>query len=176
MTRDLIVENYKQFGGTNPYTTSICNVAAQLGLVAPHTNEPFSEAMMLGIGGGIGIGAGYMMIDYKVISAMVMIGTRHLWHSDNVEFMRRICARIGSERLRWIKETTGKKAAESNLEIGDRRESRRPWPGSTWRAFPIPPCRRNTGGPSTTWSWLWDSTTTTRWPISTTGAPAPMSK
>ena len=111
MTRDWIVKNYEQFGGTNPYTTSICNVAAQLGLVAPHTNEPFSEAMILGIGGGIG--AGYMMIDYKVISAMVMIGTRHLWHSDNVEFMRRICARTGLTPT--IKETTGKKAAESNL-------------------------------------------------------------
>ena len=111
MSSDLIVENYKQFGGTNPYTASICNVAAQIGLSAPHTNEAFSEAMMLGIGGGIG--AGYMMIDYKVISAMVMIGTRHLWHSDNVEFMRRICNRIGLNPV--VKETTGKKAAQSNL-------------------------------------------------------------
>lgn len=111
MTGDMILKNYKQFGGTNPYSASICNVAAQLGLIAPHTNEPFSEAMMLGIGGGIG--AGYMMIDYKVISAMVMIGTRHLWHSDNVEFMRRICARTGLTPT--IKETTGKKAAQSNL-------------------------------------------------------------
>ena len=111
MTGDLIVKNYKRFGGTNPYTASIRNVAAQLGLIAPHTKEPFSEAMMLGIGGGIG--AGYMMIDYKVISAMVMIGTRHLWHSDNVEFMRRICARTGLTPT--IKETTGKRTAQSNL-------------------------------------------------------------
>ena len=93
LIRHLIVPNYKQFGGINPYTASIRNVAAQLGATAPHTNKPFSEAMILGVGGGIG--AGYMMIDYKVISAMVMIGTRHLWHSDNVEFMRRICTRIG---------------------------------------------------------------------------------
>ena len=111
MTHDWIVKNYKQFGGTNPYTASICNVAAQIGLSAPHTDKPFSEAMMLGIGGGIG--AGYMMIDYKVISAMVMIGTRHLWHSDNVEFMRRICNRIGLNPV--VKETSGKKAAKSNL-------------------------------------------------------------
>ena len=111
LIRHLIVPNYKQFGGINPYTASIRNVAAQLGATAPHTNKPFSEAMILGIGGGIG--AGYVMIDYKVISAMVMIGTRHLWHSDNVEFMRRICTRIGLKSE--VKETTGKKAAQSNL-------------------------------------------------------------
>ena len=111
LIRHLIVPNYKQFGGINPYTASIRNVAAQLGATAPHTNKPFSEAMILGVGGGIG--AGYMMIDYKVISAMVMIGTRHLWHSDNVKFMRRICTRIGLKSE--VKETTGKKAAQSNL-------------------------------------------------------------
>ncbi len=111
LTRALILKDYTQFGGTNPYTAAMCNVAAQMGVIAPHTNKPFSEAMMLGIGGGVG--AGYMMIDYKVISAMVMIGTRHLWHSDNVEFMRRICTRIGLAPV--FKETAGKRAAQSNL-------------------------------------------------------------
>ncbi len=103
--------NVPDFGGKHPPTAALKTVLAQLGVSAPHTSEPYSEEMLLGIGGGIG--AGYMLFQYEGTDPMVMVGARHLWHSDNVDFLRKTCSRLslGSGVL----ETRSLKAAESNL-------------------------------------------------------------
>ena len=103
--------NVPDFSGKHPPTAALKTVLAQLGVSAPHTSEPYSEEMLLGIGGGIG--AGYMLFQYEGTDPMVMVGARHLWHSDNVEFLRRICSRLFLESD--VLETRSLKAAESNL-------------------------------------------------------------
>ena len=102
---------YNQFGGKHAVTASLAKVLAHQGVVAPHSNQPFTEEMILGIGGGVG--AGYFVFEFGDIDPMIVIGTRHLWHSDNVEFLQRICRRIGA--IPTIKETTSQKAAHTHL-------------------------------------------------------------
>ena len=99
------------FCGKHPPTAALKTVLAELGMLAPHSSEPYSEEMLLGIGGGIG--AGYMLFEYEGADPMVMVGTRHLWHSDNVEFLRRTCSRLALETD--VLETRSLKAAEANL-------------------------------------------------------------
>ncbi|MEZ5090042.1 MAG: hypothetical protein R2719_10165 [Micropruina sp.] len=38
-------------------TAVLANVLANLGVVAPHTGEPLTEAVVLGVGGGLGAGS-----------------------------------------------------------------------------------------------------------------------
>ncbi len=50
------VSNYQQFGGQHWDTAAMRNLLAHADVVAPHTNQPLSEGMCLGIAGGIGCG------------------------------------------------------------------------------------------------------------------------
>ena len=47
----------------HPDTAAVANVLAHHGVVAGHTGEPLSEAMVLGIGGGLG--AGYILWEFE---------------------------------------------------------------------------------------------------------------
>ena len=58
----MILSNYQQFGGQHPETAGYKNILAYQGVKAPHTGKPFSEAMLLGIGGGLG--AGYILWEF----------------------------------------------------------------------------------------------------------------
>ena len=51
---NLIVEGYSQFGATERTAGAIRNILDYKGVVAPHTREPFTEALLMGIGGGLG--------------------------------------------------------------------------------------------------------------------------
>lgn len=50
------IGTYRQFGGVHPETAALANVLAANQIVAPHTGRPFSEAMLFGISGGLGMG------------------------------------------------------------------------------------------------------------------------
>jgi hypothetical protein len=52
-----------QFSGRHWETGSIHNVLAAQGLKAPHTGKPYSEALLLGVSGGIAFG--YFTFEYK---------------------------------------------------------------------------------------------------------------
>ncbi|HVZ38100.1 MAG TPA: BtrH N-terminal domain-containing protein [Candidatus Kapabacteria bacterium] len=71
-------------GGTNAEANGIRNVLDHLGL-------PMSEAMVLGLGGGIG--AGYIAITHGMTG--FMIGSRSNWW-DATAFVQRACDRIGA--------------------------------------------------------------------------------
>lgn len=58
-----IIKNYTQFDGLHYETGTVRNVLAHLGVTAPHTRQPLSEAMLLGIGGGVTFG--YFLFGYK---------------------------------------------------------------------------------------------------------------
>ncbi|MFX0078580.1 MAG: BtrH N-terminal domain-containing protein [Candidatus Hermodarchaeota archaeon] len=48
------VDGYSQFGATERTAGAIRNILDYEGVVAPHTREPFTEALLMGIGGGLG--------------------------------------------------------------------------------------------------------------------------
>ena len=50
------IKNYNQFAGTHWETGTVRNFLAQRNIRAPHTGEPYSEALLLGISGGIVMG------------------------------------------------------------------------------------------------------------------------
>ena len=69
------LENYSQFEGRYWDTAAIRNALDYQGAKAPHTGEPFSEAMLLGISGGITFG--YFTFHYKGYDPQVNLLTRN---------------------------------------------------------------------------------------------------
>lgn len=57
------LKNYTEFSGRHHETGSLKNVLAYQGAVAPHTGKPISEALLLGLSGGIAFG--YFTFEYK---------------------------------------------------------------------------------------------------------------
>lgn len=79
-----LLTDYTAFTGRHWETGTIHNVLAYQGLTAPHTRQPFSEALLLGISGGIT--AMYFVFEYKGFEPQVTINTRypfeamqHIW-------------------------------------------------------------------------------------------------
>ena len=69
------LSDYDQFQGLHWETGSLRNFLAYQGITAPHTNQPYSEAMLLGISGGIVMG--YFTFAYQGYDPMVRILTRN---------------------------------------------------------------------------------------------------
>ncbi|MCY4071429.1 MAG: DUF4872 domain-containing protein [Chloroflexi bacterium] len=69
------LENYSQFEGRYWDTAAIRNALDYQGVKAPHTGEAFTEAMLLGISGGIAFG--YFTFHYKGYDPQVNLLTRN---------------------------------------------------------------------------------------------------
>jgi hypothetical protein len=62
----------------DPETASLTRVLADRGVISPLTGRPLSEAMVLGIGGGLG--AGYILWEFKARhDALLTLGFRNRW-------------------------------------------------------------------------------------------------
>ncbi len=44
------------YGGLHPYTAGLVNALTDMGHVAPHTGEPWTEATLFTMAGGLGVG------------------------------------------------------------------------------------------------------------------------
>ena len=74
----VVDHGYALRGGVHPDTAAVANVLAHHGVVAGHTGAPLSEAMVLGIGGGLG--AGYILWEFKAHeTADLVLGFRNRW-------------------------------------------------------------------------------------------------
>ena len=93
-------------GGRHAEIAALANLLAEQGALAPHTGRPFTEAMLLGIGGG------YFVFEFTGCPKVLVIGARHAWHQPDV-FLRGICARIGAPVV--VRETTSAKVAAGHL-------------------------------------------------------------
>ncbi|HVK22887.1 MAG TPA: BtrH N-terminal domain-containing protein [Actinokineospora sp.] len=94
--------------GTHAPSTLVRDLLARAGVVAPHTGEPFTEAMLAGLGGGIGFM--YAVFEYKGFPHPTMtIVAQH--HPD--PFVPAILDRLGcaTETTR----TTSAKVADRRL-------------------------------------------------------------
>jgi hypothetical protein len=106
----LILNNYRQFGGKHCETASLKNDLAYLGVLAPHTGKPFTEEMLLGVGGGIGVA--YWLFEFEQ-TPFVFIGARYSEKSPGPEFLEEICSRIGARST--LAQTSSAKKGEEDL-------------------------------------------------------------
>jgi hypothetical protein len=84
---------YRLVGGVHPDTHAIAGVLANRGLLAPHTGQPLTEAMVLGAGGGLG--AGYILWEFKAHDLPnLVLGFRNSWQYPD-RWARKVCQRLG---------------------------------------------------------------------------------
>jgi hypothetical protein len=105
------------FAGTVPATTTLRSLLTHAGVLAPHTRKPFTEAMLFGIAGGIGIGV--MTFYYeKADTATFFLAGRHHWYDEKAYLLDTLEA---FEIEPVIRETSGARLAERQLEemLGD---------------------------------------------------------
>lgn len=97
--------------GNVPATTALRVLLAHAGVYAPHTGAPFSEALLFGIAGGIGIGVFSFYYKQEDV-ATFFLGGRHEWH-DDLAYMRGALERLGVAPS--VSETSSARAAEQQL-------------------------------------------------------------
>lgn len=105
------LEGYHQFGGQHRETAAVRHVLAHQGVTAPHTGQPFSEGMLLGIGGGIGFV--YFVFeftspDFFYQGVFFSLGTRYHDH-----ILPSICERLGLPLD--TRETSSERKAVANI-------------------------------------------------------------
>ncbi len=101
-------------GGVHGDTAALANVLANLGVVAPHTGEPLTEAMVLGVGGGLG--AGYILWEFdshQFRSRVLTLGFRRQWQYPD-RWARGTAERLGLHAE--LHETGGAKGAAAALD------------------------------------------------------------
>ena len=100
------------FAGNVPATTALRTMLANAGMRAPHTGEPFSEAMLFGIASGIGIGV-FAFHYQKPDVATFYISGRHQAHSDEA-YLKDALQAFDIEPV--IRESSGARTAEKQLD------------------------------------------------------------
>ena len=101
-------------GGVHGDTAAFANVLANLGVVAPHTGEPLTEAMVLGVGGGLG--AGYILWEFdshQFRARVLTLGFRRQWQYPD-RWARGTAERLGLHAE--LHETGGAKGAAAALD------------------------------------------------------------
>lgn len=100
------------YGGIHSDTAVLRNALTRQSLGDPRTDQPLSEAMILGIGGGLG--AGYILWEFdKYDSALIVLGFRNRWNYT-ADFLKNACERLNVEVD--MRETTSVKKAQANLD------------------------------------------------------------
>lgn len=92
-----VLQGYDRFGGLHWETGSFGHALAHLGILAPHTGEPFSEAMLLGLGRGIG--CFYFAFDYAGHEPYFFFNTRQTLVGGDAT--ADLCRRLGVEARPW---------------------------------------------------------------------------
>lgn len=99
------------FPGNVPGTTALRILLTQQGVRAPHTGEPFTEAMLFGLAGGLGIGV-FSFYYEKEDHASFFLAGRHQWHDDEA-YLKDALTRFGLQPV--VQESGGAKAAAQQL-------------------------------------------------------------
>jgi Butirosin biosynthesis protein H, N-terminal len=105
--------DYQLRGGLHPEIASLANALASRGIADPTTERPISEALVLGIGGGLG--AGYILWEFAEHGGerrVVTTGFRNQWQYPE-RWLRKTCDRLGVPVT--LSETAGEKRAAQQL-------------------------------------------------------------
>lgn len=70
-----VLDGYGQFGGRHWETGPVYDLLAFQGVRAPHTGGPISEALMLGLTGGVTVM--YFVFEYEALPPHLFVGTRN---------------------------------------------------------------------------------------------------
>ena len=134
--------NYDQFSGSHWETGSVRNFFAQRGFTAPHTGQPYSEALLLGVSGGIVMG--YFTFLYKGYDPQCNILTRNTFDP-----LDKMLSRLGV--VQYV-EHTGKAQRAIDILVDTLEEGQPaivwadmwglpynalPWDEGMWGAFPL---------------------------------------
>lgn len=107
----MVLRDYDQFGGRHCETGSLKNALTYLGVTAPHTGSPFTEEMLLGIGGGIGMSYWLFQFDKE---NFFFVGTRYFEKGAGAPFLQKIGKRL--EIPMEVLETASAKRGAAGLE------------------------------------------------------------
>lgn len=106
-----LINSYTRFGGAHPETASLANVLAASGARATHNGQPYSEALLFGIGGGLG--AGYIMWEFQDHNVKILVLGFHNNWQYTMRYYQTLCDRIGVTIA--MPETGSRKAADKLL-------------------------------------------------------------
>jgi hypothetical protein len=95
----------------HPETAALTRTLADRGVTSPITGKPLSEAMVLGIGGGLG--AGYILWEFKGRGAILTLGFRNRWQYS-ADWYRQTLDRLGVPAD--VHETGGAVGARATLD------------------------------------------------------------
>ena len=101
-----VLQNYRQFDGIHWETGTVRNYYDYCAVKAPHTGQPYSEALLMGISGGVVMG--YFVFAYKGYDPHARILTRNTF--DPMETMLQ---RLGA--VQEIRQTASADKAVANL-------------------------------------------------------------
>jgi len=109
---------YTHFGGRHPETAALTNTLAASGVRNPRTGQRYTEAMLLGVGGGLG--AGYILWEFNEHKAKVLVlGWRANWQYPQ-RFMRTAWERlnVGAAERETGSRATALKELQAALDAG----------------------------------------------------------
>jgi Butirosin biosynthesis protein H, N-terminal/Domain of unknown function (DUF4872) len=107
---------YRLLGGIHPDTHAIAGVLANRGLLDPVSGQPLSEAMVLGVGGGLG--AGYILWEFKAHEVRnLVMGFRNSWQYPD-RWATKTCQRLGVPAAVSETGSAGKADAELRAAVG----------------------------------------------------------
>lgn len=104
---EAVMKSKTPFTGRHPETGTIHNAFAAQGIKAPHTGEAYSEALLLGVSGGIAFG--YFTFEYQGYLPHVAMLTRNTFNPFTT-----ILERLGI--VQDIQQTNEARIAEKNLQ------------------------------------------------------------
>ncbi len=87
------MQDSPHFPGVHPETTALRTALAHAGVTNPQTGEPFTEAMVFGIAGGVGAGVFHFYYAAEDFASFYVAG-RHSWHEGDV-YLKNACPRFG---------------------------------------------------------------------------------
>lgn len=116
---DTPTKSYALRGGTHPETAALSNTLANAGVASE--GKPLTEELILGIGGGLG--AGYILWQFKGHPPVVTLGFRNRWQYPD-RWLLEACSRLGIEPT--VHETSGHVTAMRTLREALSTEGPRP--------------------------------------------------
>jgi hypothetical protein len=107
----LAIAGFAAAGGRQIEAAALRKVLAHLGVAAPHTGQPLSEALLFGIGGGVGMG--YFVYESGEYTSLFIATRITTEESARPTFALNICERLGLGAA--IQQSSSASAAEKKL-------------------------------------------------------------
>ena len=110
----MILQDFDQFGGAHSEFGALRNALAYQGVVNPNTGQPLSEAVLFGIGAGVG--ASYFSFAYEGHDPTLSISMAGRYKAKYGEMLQRSCQRLGLQTT--FKTTKSDAVAMNNVKKG----------------------------------------------------------